>query len=467
MKIICFFFLQISTYSTQLNTLIQQFLSDPKTENLNVSVSVRKADNQEEIFAYNPKMAMPPASTIKLLTTATGLEILGKDFRFQTKIFTTGEVKEGILYGDVLIEASSDPSFGSKRFGINPLNQITDFLKSRDIKLIKGKVKVVGNSPIKVQEEWMVSDIGNYYGAFPGKFNYNENYFSLFLNGGKKLKDSTQIANITPISRKWNIRNNVLSAEKGTGDNVNILNLPFSNDYVFSGTIPVESKNFEIKGAIADVEPIFLDLLAEKLDANKISIEGNTFEIPDSAKTLVGIVTSPSLYDISLHTNHRSVNFFADGIGNYLLETAPDSLKDFDSFYKNYWKSQGVNISNFRFLDGSGLSTLNTFSTGSMTQLLSNIYHHPIFNDFYETIPIVGKSGSVASLDSKNISKGRIHAKSGSISGVRNYSGYFKDSKNQFYTFSVYLSGMNGTVQLLSRQFLENLLLKMIDLNQE
>jgi D-alanyl-D-alanine carboxypeptidase/D-alanyl-D-alanine-endopeptidase (penicillin-binding protein 4) len=109
---------------------------------------------------------------------------------------------------------------------------------------------------------------------------------------------------------------------------------------------------------------------------------------------------------------------------------------------------------------------MNTFSCQTMTSFLSKMSLSNNFNSFLASIPKVGKSGTVVSLDPSGITRGRIHAKSGSISGTRNYSGYFYSEKNDIYAFSIYLNGINDTIQLFSRQFLQNLLFKMIDLNQ-
>jgi uncharacterized protein YpmS len=48
MKIFCIIILQISTYCSQLNTLISQYLEKSVAENVNVSMSIRKIDSGED-----------------------------------------------------------------------------------------------------------------------------------------------------------------------------------------------------------------------------------------------------------------------------------------------------------------------------------------------------------------------------------------------------------------------------------
>src|SRR5690606_27519443 len=54
-----------------------------------------------------------PASNQKLLTTATALDALGSDYRYETVLFFDGAVRGDVLKGDLIIRGSGDPTFGS------------------------------------------------------------------------------------------------------------------------------------------------------------------------------------------------------------------------------------------------------------------------------------------------------------------------------------------------------------------
>ncbi len=51
------------------------------------------------------------ASLTKIATSLAALAKLGADHRFETRIYTTGRLKDGVLQGDLLIEGGSDPLF--------------------------------------------------------------------------------------------------------------------------------------------------------------------------------------------------------------------------------------------------------------------------------------------------------------------------------------------------------------------
>lgn len=465
MKIFCIIILQISTYSSQLNTIISQYLGNSSAENTNVSISIRKISDEKEIFSYQSKMAQPPASTLKLITTGTALDTLGADFRFKTLVKISGQITNGVLDGNIVIVPNGDPSFGSKRLGLNSINEIVEALKLKKIKQINGSIQIEEKNKHQIPNDWLLGDLGNYYGAFPKDFNYNENFYTVYFNGGDKVGDTASIKKVSPSSIKWKLKNNVTTAEKGTGDQVNILNLAPYNEIIMNGTVPLNSRNFEVKGSIPNINDVFKDLLVLECSKNGIAITDRLF-VNETQMDTLNILNSPKLSTIIEHCNFRSINFFADGISNYLISTIADSSQDLNLFLKNYWSKKGLNLNNFNFLDGSGLSPMNSFSCQTMTSFLSKMAVSKNFDSFLASIPKVGKSGTVVSLDHSGITKGRIHAKSGSISGTRNYSGYFYNEKNEIYAFSIYLNGINDTIQLFSRQFLQNLLFKMIDLNQ-
>ena len=64
------------------------------------------------VQAHTP---MNPASVMKLVTTYAGLDLLGPQFTWDTRIWTTGEVRNGALHGDLIIEGSGDPKWVRER----------------------------------------------------------------------------------------------------------------------------------------------------------------------------------------------------------------------------------------------------------------------------------------------------------------------------------------------------------------
>jgi D-alanyl-D-alanine carboxypeptidase/D-alanyl-D-alanine-endopeptidase (penicillin-binding protein 4) len=69
---------------TALNTAVQQLANDPNMSAGQLGVCVMDTKTGEVVSSYNSAKAMIPASTMKTVTTASALAILGKNYRFKT-----------------------------------------------------------------------------------------------------------------------------------------------------------------------------------------------------------------------------------------------------------------------------------------------------------------------------------------------------------------------------------------------
>jgi D-alanyl-D-alanine carboxypeptidase/D-alanyl-D-alanine-endopeptidase (penicillin-binding protein 4) len=63
------------------------------------------------LYASGHRQTLRPASTMKLLTAITGIELLGADYQLKTSLYYSGTVKDGTLYGNVYCVGGMDPLF--------------------------------------------------------------------------------------------------------------------------------------------------------------------------------------------------------------------------------------------------------------------------------------------------------------------------------------------------------------------
>ena len=75
-----------------------------------MSVVVERVGDPEPLIAWNASRPMMPASTMKLVTTFSGLSILGPDYRWRTTAYTDGTIDpDGTLQGNLYIKGTGDP----------------------------------------------------------------------------------------------------------------------------------------------------------------------------------------------------------------------------------------------------------------------------------------------------------------------------------------------------------------------
>jgi len=81
-----------------------------------LSIYVESLDTGEPVLAWNETEPRNPASVMKMLTTLVALDVLGPAYHWDTNIYVLGDVNEGVLDGDVLIQGKGDPFLVTDRF---------------------------------------------------------------------------------------------------------------------------------------------------------------------------------------------------------------------------------------------------------------------------------------------------------------------------------------------------------------
>jgi len=118
-QIVSFLILVCPLQPVAANTLPRGIANVLQSRNLaaaTLSIYVESLDNSETILSWNADQPRNPASVMKLLTTLVALEVLGPAYRWQTAIYTLGDIENGRLHGDVLIKGQGDPFLVTERF---------------------------------------------------------------------------------------------------------------------------------------------------------------------------------------------------------------------------------------------------------------------------------------------------------------------------------------------------------------
>ena len=108
--------------------------------------------------------------------------------------------------------------------------------------------------------------------------------------------------------------------------------------------------------------------------------------------------------------------------------------------------------------DGSGLSPMNAVSAEFFAELLDYIYSKSSFSkDFFNSLPIAGRTGTLVSFLSGTTLEGKVFAKSGSIERVKCYAGYVQKG-GKTYIFAIMVNNARGTSKAVAQKIEELLL---------
>lgn len=95
--------------------------------------------NTQLLANYQGTTPLSAASLTKAATSLAALQTLGPNYRFITKVGTTGPIKNGILNGDLVIQGGQDPFFVWE-----DAIALAAVLQQRGIRQIKGNLAIAG-----------------------------------------------------------------------------------------------------------------------------------------------------------------------------------------------------------------------------------------------------------------------------------------------------------------------------------
>src|SRR6201987_6520864 len=77
-----------------LEQRIKQIMARPEFAHSRFGIKFIAADSGDVIYELNSSQLFVPGSTTKLLSAGTTLELFGGDYRFHTRIYSTGPIKK-------------------------------------------------------------------------------------------------------------------------------------------------------------------------------------------------------------------------------------------------------------------------------------------------------------------------------------------------------------------------------------
>ena len=456
---------------TRAKTKAQRYVeSISRSETLKSSVMGVLAVTEEgdTLVSWNCARRMLPASTMKLVTTGMAIHKLGPDFRYVTRIGYSGSVKDGVLDGDLYIVGGGDPTIASKDSIALSRPELFGrwkaFLDKAGIRTVAGHVIGDGryfDGPLE-KDSWSYQDIGTAYGAGGDGLCFYENAQDFKVSAGPSVGSPVKVSVSFPVLPWMRYEYVCRTAPAGTGDELYLFNTEFAPYAEVRGSFAIDRKakieEFSNKFGAYTCAYYFCDFLESKgitvskgpadVRNGRVRPDISSFERgPYASKvddlTVIGMTYSPTLRQIARETNLESDNFYAETLFRTLGRRMHHSAS-YDSSYvavSDVMKSLGVNADDVRIVDGSGLARHNYISPDFMVRFLSAMMDSPSFGDYIQTIGQPGGRHYESLLkDAPALLRSRAHLKSGSMNGVRCFSGYIEPSagsKAQTIVFSV------------------------------
>lgn len=426
-------------------TAVDNFLATPELQHANVSLMVKDLTTNKVVAKYRADAITPPASVMKIVTTATALEMFGASYRYKTRIETSGEIdSQGTLHGNLYIVGAGDPTMGSKYLGGQGF--ITSWVKKireKGISRIAGDViaDISRFDCENINPFWIWEDIGNYYA--PGVFAiaYYDNTISIALAAHGENQPVT-VESVTPEIDSLMFVNALTCTSQIPTTDIYVRGLPLNNTRYLSGNISVNAETMSISGDIPNPALLLASDFTKALRKAGIGVAGEaTFShIRDTTeRQLLFIHTSPTLADIAQLTNFKSNNMYAEHIFR-LIGTRGVEMSTRQNAVNaiiNYWRTRVPAMQWNNICDGSGLSPVDRLSAESLVDLLAYMTNSKNYQSFYNSLPVAGYEGTVRSFLNETPLQGKAHVKSGTTSRIKSYAGYAEGPSGHKYAFAV------------------------------
>ncbi len=409
----------------------------------------------DTLAVFNHKQKMIPASNVKLLTTGLALKYLGAEYRYKTQLAYSGEIVDGVLRGNLYIVGGGDPTTGSRALLARPLSSL--FAEWKNILDDAGIVSIEGGIVADPRyfeysnsenRSWSYDDLGTNYGVGPQGLNFFENAQNFLIKPGSSLEAKPSIEPKYPETPWMKFHNRARTSAARSANTVYLTNSHLAPVAEFSGSFPIDRKGgYTYEGSnrfgALTCAYYFYNYLSEKgmsvgaydyVDAdNCLSRTGDSAVHQDSL-ILLSSTYSAKLSAIISETNRESDNFFAETLLRSMAKVSKVPYND-DFGVKAAEKllaSYGLETGNdCQLFDGSGLSRKNYINADFFVRFLSMMAkdkeNYPVY---LASLPSPQSKGTLEYKfpDAPVEFCQRIKMKSGSMDGVRCYSGYILSS---------------------------------------
>lgn len=408
------------------------------------------------LLSHGAERSMQPASTMKLVTTAVGLEQLGPIFRGRTELRTSADVINGVLKGDLILRGGADTDFNA-----DVLAHMLQTLRTQGIHKIKGDLILdrqlfqparpdIGALPFDESAEFR-------YNVIPDALLLNTNLIDINVSSTERqlnLQMQPELENVSITSDMKLVKGSCARWEDGwrppeyrrdasgklqvilhgtfpqncsKATSINVLD---RNDYAdrlfratwkrLGGTITGTVREAPLTGLPPTAEPVGTRMLADHVARALPEVLRDINKTSDNTLARTLFLSLGSLQSDGW-LGSRPVAMAAPE------DTATRArLVIQEWFQRHHIDTQGMLVDN-----GSGLSRTGRIAPAQMAGVLQAMQQSPWAPEFQSSLPIVALDGTMRKRLLNSPAAARARIKTGTLKNVVAIAGYVPDANNQ------------------------------------
>jgi serine-type D-Ala-D-Ala carboxypeptidase/endopeptidase (penicillin-binding protein 4) len=422
-----------------LGSQLDKILADPRLSGAQVGLEVRDAKTGDVLYDHDAGERLLPASNAKLATSTAAMEILGSDHRFTTSVLSSGE--------NLYLRGTGDPTMLGTDY-----DALAKSVADSGVKVVRGRLVADDTyfDDVRLAPFWSWDDEPFYYDGQVSALSvapdtdYDAGSVIVNIAPGAKAGDPAKVT-VTPPNHYFHIINNATTGSAGSSDTSNAVRRHGENVVDVTGSIPVGSSADEVWVTAWDPTGLVASLFTDALQRHGVRVIGGQARgaTPSGARTVashqsmtLGEMLTPFLkLSNNMHAEHlaKTMGREVNGAGTWSAGTAAITAE---------MKQLGLDTSQLRMVDGSGLSRADLISPHQITTLLLAVQDKPWFQTWYNALPIAGNPDRMTGGTLRNRMRGtpaanNMHAKTGSMTSVSALSGYVTAASGEKLVFSM------------------------------
>lgn len=390
----------------------------------------------EILESKNPLLPLPPASVAKAVTAAYGLEAMGGDHHFRTRLIATGPIEGGRLNGDLILAGGGDPMMDT-----NDLFALTASLKAAGVREITGQFRVfAGALPYQNMIDRQQPDHVGYNPSVSGlNLNFNRVYFEW------KVANSGYQVSMDARSNKY--RPEVALAQMRIVDRGAPVYTYRQDGVVDRWTVA--------RSALGDGGGRWLPVRRPDLYAAEVFqtlARSHGIRLPSAksisrlpAGTLIVQYESASLNAITRLMLKYSTNLTAEIIGLSASAARGKSPKTLEASarHMNAWMKESLGTKHAKLVDHSGLSDKSRLSAHDMVKALLRARAGGALHELMKEVVAQDRNGR------SNAAAGHsIRAKTGTLNFVSSLAGYITPASGPPLVFAIFTGDMEHRARI-------------------
>ncbi|GAA0664838.1 D-alanyl-D-alanine carboxypeptidase/D-alanyl-D-alanine-endopeptidase [Kitasatospora atroaurantiaca] len=432
---------------------IDAILSDPRLAGAQAGVQVIDTTTGQVVYQHQADALLTPASTLKTVTSAAALDLLGADHVFTTEVRTTGTRKGSVLSGDLVLRGGGDPSLLPQ-----DLEDLAAKVAAAGITTVTGRVLADGS-------RYDSTPLGPGWAWDDEPYSYSPQISGLTVATDSEYTMDTVKVTVTPgaageaakvtlfpAEAPVKLSGQITTGAAGSGSSADVTRKRAVNELALSGSLAAGAAPVDFYATVEDPARYTGEVFDGALARHGVKVV-RPVKAATGTETSQALLTHDSrpLSELIVPMLKISNNGIAEHLTKEIgkVKGGQGTWGTGVAQVNAFLKANGLDSPAGRQVDGSGLSRYDLITPGKMTALLKLAQDKPWFKSWYEALPVAGNparlvGGTLAARMRGTAAENNVHAKSGSMSGVDNLSGYATAPDGRRLAFTVMVNNFAG-----------------------